>query len=94
MLTTSRRTLKILAALTWYIGGVILALKGGSLLLEANKINPKQNWTWFAVICGILIGLTKAKYIFNKSCKNNLARVDLLNEPKARQFFRPGFFFF
>ena len=94
MLTSSTRTLKISAALVWYIGSIILALKGSSLLLEANRIDPKQNWIWLAIILGILIGLIKAKYLFNMVCKKNLARIDLLKKPNVWQFYRPGFYLF
>jgi len=91
---TTFRTLKILAALLWYIGGIILILKGGSLLIKADMLKPEQNWTWLSIIIGVLIGGLKAKYIFSKSCKKNLTRIDLLKEPKVWQSFRPGFFLF
>ena len=94
MITTSTRTLKVLAALLWYIGGIILALKGSNLLIEADTLKPEQNWTWPAIVAGLLIGGLKARYLFSKSCKKNLARIDILNEPKVWQFFRPGFFVF
>ena len=87
-------TLKILAALFWYIGGIILVLKGVSLLIQADNLKPEQNWTWLAVVTGLIIGGLKAKYLFSKSCKKNLTRIDLLSEPKVWQFFRPGFFLF
>ncbi len=86
--------LKILAALVWYLGGVILGSKGGSLLIEADLLKPEQNWTWWAIFGGLLIGGLKAKYLFSVSCKKNLARIDLLDNPKIWQFFRPGFFLF
>ncbi len=93
MLTTSR-TLKILAALLWYIGGIILVLKGGSLLIEADSLKPEQNWILPAIVIGFFIGGLKAKYLFSKSCKKNLTRIDLLSKPKVWQFFKPGFFLF
>jgi hypothetical protein len=83
-----------LAALFWYIGGIILVLKGGSLLIQADTLKPEQNWTWLAVVIGLLIGGLKAKYFFSKSCKKNLKRINFLSEPKIWQFFRPGFFLF
>ena len=93
MITTSR-TFKILAALIWYIGGIILVSKGGSLLMEADMLRPEKNWTWPAIIIGLLIGGLKAKFLFSKSCKKNLIRIDLLSKPKIWQFFRPRFFVF
>ena len=46
------------------------------------------------MLTGILIGLVKAKYLFSVVCKKNLARIDLLDNPKGWQFFRPVFWFF
>lgn len=94
MMKPSARTLKILAALIWYIGGIILVTKGGSLLIEAATLKPEQGWIWLAVVIGVLIGGAKAKYLFSKSCKKNLARIDLLRQRKLWQFYRPGFFIF
>jgi hypothetical protein len=93
-MTATARTLKILAALVWYIGGIILASKGGSLLFEAETLKPGQSWTWLAVVIGLLIGGLKAKYLFSQSCKKNITRIDSLSHPKVWQFFRPGFFLF
>ncbi|MCJ7624980.1 MAG: hypothetical protein MUO76_15875 [Anaerolineaceae bacterium] len=94
MIKTSPRTLKILAALIWYIGGMILFTKGGSLLIEAAALEPEQDWVWSVTPIGVLIGGVKAKFLFSRSCKKNLARIDLLHQPKIWQFFRPGFFIF
>lgn len=94
MLTSSSRSLKISAALVWYIGSIILALKGSNLLFEAYRIDSKQNWIWLAIILGILIGVIKAKYLFNMVCKKNLARIDLLKKPNVWQFYRPRFYIF
>jgi hypothetical protein len=92
MFTTSRRTLNILAALIWYLGGIILLLKGFSLLGEARSMKPGLLWPWLAPIVGFGIGGVQAKYIFSKSCEKNLARIAALDRPKVWQFFRPGFF--
>ncbi len=92
MLTTPTRTLNILAALVWYIGGVVLLLKAGSLLLEADALRPRQIWPWLGVAGGALFGGLKASLLFNRSCKKNLARIAALARPKMWQFFRPGFF--
>lgn len=91
MLTVSHHTLKILAALVWYIGGVVLAIKGGSLLMEAAAIKPDKHWPWTAAASAVLIGGIKAKYLFNHSCRKNLARIAALDPPRIWQFFRPVF---
>lgn len=92
MLTVSARSLKILAALVWNIGGIVLLLKGTSLLMEAESLQPDSFWTWVTVLTGILIGGVKARFLFSKSCKRNLARIDGLAQPKIWQFYRPRFF--
>ena len=92
MLVVSTRSLKILAALVWYIGSVLLLVKGRSLLVEADAMKPEESWPWVAVVSGFLIGGLKAKFLFNKSCQRNLDRIDALDQPRIWQFFKPGFF--
>lgn len=92
MLTTSTRTLNVLAAFVWYVGGTVLIIKGSSLLVEAYSLKPEQYWPWLAVAVGPVIGGLKAKYIFRKSCQKNLDRILNISKPKFWQFFKPWFF--
>jgi hypothetical protein len=92
MINVSTRSLKILAALVWYIGGFVLIIKGGGLLHEAATLKSHQIWPWSAFFSGLLIGGLKAKFLFSKACKKNLDRIDALNQAKIWQFFRPRFF--
>lgn len=92
MLVVSTRTLNILAALTWYIGGIVLMLKGGSLLAEAEALKPQQVWPWLAIVAGLCLGALQAKLLFAKSCQKNLDRIAALRPPRIWQFFRTGFF--
>jgi hypothetical protein len=92
MLTVSTRSLNILAALVWYVGGIVLLLKGGSLLVEADALKPDQDWPWLAAVAGLFLGGLKAKFLFSKSCQKNLDRIAALDRRKIWQFFRPGFF--
>lgn len=95
MINVSHKVLKFISALVWYTGGLVLILKGSSLLLEADYLKPGQTWpTRTALFSGLLIGALKAKFIFCKSCKNNLKRIDSLENPKVWQFFKPWFFVF
>jgi len=91
MPVVSTRSLKILAALVWYVGGTILLLKGCSLLVEADALKPEEGWPWLAAVAGISLGGLKAKFLFNKSCQRNLDRIAALNRPRVWQFFRLGF---
>jgi hypothetical protein len=87
-----QKTLKVFAAITWHIGGVVLLVKGISLLREAYSMNADRTWPWIAIAIGVAVGGLKVKYIFNKSCRKNLKRIDSLVAPNLWQFFRPGFF--
>jgi hypothetical protein len=91
-MSSSQRVLKILAAMTWYIGGVALTLKSGSLFLEAHALRSESFWLWIAIALGIVAGVLKARTLFSSSCRKNLARIDSLDRPKLWQFFRPRFF--
>lgn len=92
MLTASHRTLNIFAALTWYIGGMVLLIKGASLLMEAELLKPDKHWPWTAAMVALSIGGIKAKFLFSHSCRKNLARIAALDQPQIWQFFRPVFF--
>ena len=87
------RTLNVLAAFVWCLGGVILLVKGGKLLAGAASLFPGSMWPWVAAVAGLLLGAVKGKFLFSRSCKNNLARISGLRHPKIWQFFSPGFFF-
>ena len=92
MLTVSRRTLYILAAIVWHIGGIVLLLKAASLISEAGSLRPEQNWQWIVVVAGLLLGAIKARFLFSKFWRKNQARIDSLDQPQIWQFFRPTFF--
>lgn len=94
MFDASPRTLKLLAALVWYCGVVVLFIKSGSLLIEAESINPGQPWTWLAILGGLMLGGIKAKYLFSTLCIKNLRRIDALKQPKIWHFYRVHFFIF
>jgi hypothetical protein len=94
MFAASACTLKILAAVVWYIGGIILMLKGGSLLSEAAALRPGGIGPWVAVACGLVIGGLKARFLFSRLCRKNLKRIAALEEPRLWQFYRPPFFLF
>ena len=90
MLITSRETLVILAAITWFTGGILLALKGtGHALLLAETGSVLR---WIAPALGIAAGLVKMRFLFNRFCQRNLDRIAALDVPRVWQFFRPGFF--
>jgi len=94
MFSASTRTLSILAAVLWYSGAIVLLIKGTTLLLEAEALQPGRNWTWLTIALGLSIGWLKVKFIFRNSCKKNLTRIALLRDPKIWQFYRPGFLLF
>jgi len=93
-MAASPRTLKLLALLTWIIGGVVLLLKGYSLFAEAVALRPGAALSYLSFPIAIVVGGLKARYLFLPSCRRNLVRIDSLTEPKLWQFFRPTFFVF
>lgn len=93
ILSSTRKKMKGLAALVWYIGGFILLLKGASLLEEACLMKPAQYWHWVGITVGIGIGMLKSVFIFQRSIHRNLDRIDSLEDPQLWQFFSPKFFF-
>ena len=92
-MNVSHKTLKIFAAIVWYIGPVILLLKGSQLATEALDLEPEGRGPIISWIAGIAIGLVKTRYIFLKSCRKNMARIDALETPKWWEFYRIQFFF-
>ncbi|MCF6280651.1 MAG: hypothetical protein L3J28_00320 [Candidatus Polarisedimenticolaceae bacterium] len=94
MFSATHRQLKILAALLWMTGGIILVLKAVSLLSEAQALNATGIWHWLAIVIGLSVGLIKVKFIFRHVCRKNLRRIDRLERPKMWHFYRPGFFLF
>ena len=86
-------TLKTLAAAIWYLGALALLLKGGSLLREAHALLGQAHPPLLAASAGLLTGVVKDRYIFSRSCKRNLKRIDQLARPRPWQFFRLRFFF-
>ena len=91
MIPATRRILAILAAITWYLGGVALVLKGGSLLLEGRELRPGTPWPLFGLVVGVVVGGLKARFIFHRSGRKNLERIAALKRPRIWQFFSPRF---
>ena len=92
ILRTSKKTLVILAAIVWYIGGIILFRSGWELLNQAREMRPESNWPWLFILMGLILGVVQARTIFTRSCKKNIQRIRLLENPRLWQFFHPGFF--
>ncbi len=94
MLNTTPNTLIKLAALVWYTGVVVLIIKSTALFLEALRGGADARLILMAVLCGIVIGKMKAKYLFYDTGKKNIDRINLLTNPKLWQFYRKRFFLF
>ena len=94
MLNTSHKTLKLLAALVWCSGAVVMFIKSTHMLIEADNIDPGQNWIWLTIAGGFLFGVIKARFLFIRLCIKNLRRIDALAHPQLWQFYRTRFFAF
>ncbi|MCP4716060.1 MAG: hypothetical protein GY868_13165 [Deltaproteobacteria bacterium] len=87
--------LRIMAAIIWYCGGVVLTLKGGVMLKEAFVLDPGYGWIVLTALCGVGLGLIKAKFIFSHALTKNLKRIAELGLPVYPwQCYRLGFFIF
>ncbi len=84
--------LNFLAAFVWCLGGVILLIKGGSLLAGSISLFPGPVWPWVVAVVGLLLGVVKGRLLFSRSCRKNLTRISTLKNPRIWQFFSPGFF--
>ena len=93
-MNVSQRTLRIIAAIIWYIGGFVLLVKGGELIKNAYLIDAQSIWTTTAPILGIIIGLLKGRFLFSQSCKKNITRINALIHPRIWQCYRPGMLIF
>ncbi|MCP4074896.1 MAG: hypothetical protein GY744_01760 [Gammaproteobacteria bacterium] len=94
MFTATVHTIKLMAAIIWISGAVILMFKSYSLLIHASSLTPDLSGIWIALLAGFVIGSIKTKYLFNRQCYKNLKRIDALYHPKIWQCYRPRFFFF
>ncbi len=92
-MVVSHVVLKVLAGLVWYVGGVVLVWKGGTLLAEAEALYSDSYHPWLAAAGGVLLGGVKGKYLFTRNCRKNLRRIEALRRPRVWQFFAPRFFF-
>ena len=84
----SRKTLVVLAAITWFVGGFVLLSKGVTLALDLQSVTIAL----LVAVAGVALGLVKTRFIFNRACERNLNRIAALEAPRVWQFFRPGFF--
>jgi len=89
---TSKKTLVILAGVVWYIGAIMLFRSGLALLSQARALRPASSWHWLFIGLGILLGVFQARTLFARSCRKNIQRIRMLEDPHLWQFFRPGFF--
>jgi hypothetical protein len=94
LMNVSHKTLKILAALVWYTGPVILFSKGAALADGAQDLSPEGWSKTFSWLVGIVVGIIKTRYIFLRANRKNLARINALERPKIWEFYRIQFFFF
>ncbi len=89
---TTKKTLVYLAAAVWYIGGIMLFRSGLELVIQAHELKEGTLWPEIFISSGIILGIIQAFFIFRHSCRKNLRRINLLNDPRLWQFYRPGFF--
>ena len=92
MFKISNVQLKWIAALVWYAGSLALFLKGRQLTKGALDLHPESVWPYAIFIIGLVLGLIKTRYLFNKSAIKNIKRICAIENPRIWEFFRPIFF--
>ena len=92
--SVTKNTLKIISAVVWLSGAIVLVWKSVSLYAQADALQPGEIWSWLAVAAAILLGVIKAQYLFGGFCRKNLTRIAALENPKLWHAFRPGFYVF
>ena len=90
----SHQRLIIISAVIWCGGGIVLLIKGGALIKQAYLLNSELVWATVALIVGGLVGLIKSRFLFRKSCLNNIHRITAIPIPRIWQCFRPGMLIF
>lgn len=93
-MSTSPTILKLLAALVWYCGVVVLVIKSSKLFFASKVSGANPALVAAAVSTAIIVGWVKGWTMFSRICLRNLQRIDSLKQPKIHQFYRPRFFFF
>ena len=94
MINVSNNTLKIVSALVWITGGIILFYKGYMMLKQANTILFNIELISAVMVTAFIIGLLKNKYLMTPFTVKNLERIQRLDQPKIIQIFEPIFFFY
>lgn len=94
MFIVSTTVLKLLAATVWYVGSLVLLVKGLDLTEQAALLRPGHWGLWLAYGGGAGVGMIKARFLFIKNGRKNLKRIDSLRQPRLWQFFRARFFLF
>ena len=87
----TKKYLIIVSALIWYVGSISLFLKTITLLKSAFDIHSNIMIILLSVLLGLVIGFFKGKYLFIKSCRKNVQRINELKKVRFWLFFKPSF---
>lgn len=92
MMKTTPRTLAVLAGLVWVTGGISMVVVGIARLREALAAFPGRFEPWGVAAAALILGAIKARLVFVRFGRRNLARIRGLESPRIWQFFPAGFF--
>lgn len=90
----TNKQLKTMAFIFWFMGVLPLSIKAFLLFREAYLLDSDILKLSFYIFLGIIVALLKTKFIFIKSCRKNIQRIENLEKPKIWNFYRLGFFIF
>jgi len=80
--------------MVWYSGVAVLLIKSSGLFLQAYQGGASSLGVGLSLLAGLGLGLVKARYLFVRVCRKNLARIRTLKKPMLWQFYRGQFFIF
>ncbi len=91
MIGITKKHLILISAIFWYSGSISLGLKSVALLKNAFLMYSNLLIVILAALGGIVIGYFKGKYIFARSCRKNIQRINNLQKIRLWLFFKPSF---
>ncbi len=73
--------LRKLAFLLWVTGGLLLTIRGVARIVESASSHQLGTLSLF-LLCAVIIGILKGKYVLAKTARRNLARLRGMSAPQ------------
>lgn len=77
----NNQAMKGLAFTLWLIGGLVLAVRGVSFLMDSPAVTNPMLLAGL-IVAALIIGFGKGKFVLTKTSNKNIERIDQFTEPK------------